>query len=298
MAWSSCGGRSPKSASARHSWRRPKMCPALKPSTIISVGSIQCPAWPFTNRTKSPLRRRHLEISAGLSPMKAHPDIVAIGASSGGIEALQGLLEALLDLHAIVLVVLHRPANRASYLRDILLRNVRMPVVVARHGERLHKGVCYIGEPSQPGRPRSARRPFTRPSIHYAQHRSAVHVVSSAIRSEDHWRGAFGAARRWNAWARGHQESRWNCHGPESVGGCISGHASQRDQLRRPDRSGCADFRSCRRDYPADRYGSHQAAGVDPINDCSESEAVVIRAVVSQRHSPVNLCPTHFSDGG
>jgi two-component system, chemotaxis family, protein-glutamate methylesterase/glutaminase len=81
--------------------------------------------------------------------MKAHPDIVAIGASSGGIEALQGLLEALLDLDAIVLVVLHRPANRASYLRDILLRNARMPVVVASHAERLHKGVCYIGEPSQ-----------------------------------------------------------------------------------------------------------------------------------------------------
>jgi two-component system, chemotaxis family, protein-glutamate methylesterase/glutaminase len=47
--------------------------------------------------------------------MKAHPDIVAIGASSGGIEALQSLLEALSDLDAIVLVVLHRPANRASY---------------------------------------------------------------------------------------------------------------------------------------------------------------------------------------
>src|SRR5262249_3222071 len=81
--------------------------------------------------------------------MKAHPDIVAIGASSGGIDALQSLLEAMSDIDAIVLVVLHRPANRASYLRDILLRNVRMPVVVARHGERLHKGACYIGEPSQ-----------------------------------------------------------------------------------------------------------------------------------------------------
>jgi chemotaxis response regulator CheB len=81
--------------------------------------------------------------------MKAHPDIVAIGASSGGIEALKSLLEGLADIDAIVLVVLHRPANRASYLRDILLRNVRMPVVVARHGERLHEGVCYIGEPSQ-----------------------------------------------------------------------------------------------------------------------------------------------------
>ena len=81
--------------------------------------------------------------------MKTHPDIVAIGASSGGIEALQSLLGALCDIDAIVLVVLHRPANRASYLRDILLRNMRMPVVVTRHGERLHKSVCYIGEPSQ-----------------------------------------------------------------------------------------------------------------------------------------------------
>jgi chemotaxis response regulator CheB len=81
--------------------------------------------------------------------MKTHPDIVAIGASSGGIEALQSILEGLADIDAIVSVVLHRPANRTSYLRDILLRNVRMPVVVTRHGERLHKGVCYIGEPSQ-----------------------------------------------------------------------------------------------------------------------------------------------------
>jgi two-component system, chemotaxis family, protein-glutamate methylesterase/glutaminase len=81
--------------------------------------------------------------------MKGHPDIVAIGASSGGIEALQSLLEGLSDLDAIVLVVLHRPANRASYLRDILVRKCHMPVVVARHGERLHHGVCYIGDPSQ-----------------------------------------------------------------------------------------------------------------------------------------------------
>jgi hypothetical protein len=59
--------------------------------------------------------------------MKAHPDIVAIGASSGGIEALQSLLKELADVSAIVLVVLHRPANRVSYLRDILLRNVHVP---------------------------------------------------------------------------------------------------------------------------------------------------------------------------
>jgi two-component system chemotaxis response regulator CheB len=81
--------------------------------------------------------------------MNAHPDIVAIGASSGGVEALQSLLAALSDLDAIVLVVLHRPANRTSALREILLRELRMPVVIARHGELLQHGVCYIAEPSQ-----------------------------------------------------------------------------------------------------------------------------------------------------
>ena len=81
--------------------------------------------------------------------MNTHPDMVAIGASSGGIEALQGLLAALSDLDAIVLVVLHRPANRTSFLREIVLRELRMPVVIARHGELLHHGVCYIAEPSQ-----------------------------------------------------------------------------------------------------------------------------------------------------
>jgi len=81
--------------------------------------------------------------------MNAHPDIVAIGASSGGVEAMQRLLAALSELDAIVLVVLHRPANRTSSLREILLRELRMPVVIARHGELLHHGVCYIAEPSQ-----------------------------------------------------------------------------------------------------------------------------------------------------
>jgi len=81
--------------------------------------------------------------------MNAHPDIVAIGASSCGIEALQSLLAAISDLDAIVLVVLHRPANRTSFLREILMRELRMPVVIARHGELLHHGVCYIAEPSQ-----------------------------------------------------------------------------------------------------------------------------------------------------
>jgi two-component system chemotaxis response regulator CheB len=129
--------------------------------------------------------------------MNAHPDIVATGASSGGVEALQRLLAALSELDAIVLVVLHRPANRTSSLREILLRELRMPVVIARHGELLHHGVCYIAEPSQhlmvgPGLRADL---FARPSLHHAQYRSAVHLAGAALRGKDHWRGAFRAAR-------------------------------------------------------------------------------------------------------
>jgi len=138
--------------------------------------------------------------------MNARPDIVAIGASSGGVEALQSLLAALSELDAIVLVVLHRPAHRTSSLREILVRELRMPVVIARHGELLHHGVCYIAEPSQhlmvgPG----LRADIARPSLHHAQYRSAVHFAGVALRGKNHRRGAFRAARRRNARACGHQ---------------------------------------------------------------------------------------------
>jgi chemotaxis response regulator CheB len=38
-------------------------------------------------------------------------------------------------LSAAVLVVLHRPSNRISYLRDVLARRSRLPVVIAKEGE-------------------------------------------------------------------------------------------------------------------------------------------------------------------
>jgi two-component system chemotaxis response regulator CheB len=55
------------------------------------------------------------------------PDIVAIGASAGGLEALEKLLLQLPpELRAAIVVVLHRPAERISYLREILARRVKM----------------------------------------------------------------------------------------------------------------------------------------------------------------------------
>lgn len=83
--------------------------------------------------------------------MQAHRiDVIAIGASAGGVEALSKLLRALpMDLPAAVLVTLHRPVARDSQLQQILARVSRLPVVVARQGERLLPGKCYLGSPSR-----------------------------------------------------------------------------------------------------------------------------------------------------
>jgi two-component system, chemotaxis family, protein-glutamate methylesterase/glutaminase len=78
------------------------------------------------------------------------PDIVAIGASAGGLEALEKLLLQLPpELPAAIVVVLHRPVERISYLREILARLTKMPVVIPEEGERLRHGTCYLGLPDR-----------------------------------------------------------------------------------------------------------------------------------------------------
>jgi two-component system chemotaxis response regulator CheB len=75
--------------------------------------------------------------------------MVAIGASGGeGLDDLKALLAALpADLPAVVLVVLHRPSDRLSHLKQVLSRVSQMPVLVAEEGERFRIRSCYIGEP-------------------------------------------------------------------------------------------------------------------------------------------------------
>ena len=80
-----------------------------------------------------------------------HPlNILAIGASAGGIEALTALLKALPhNLPIAVLVVLHRPSETASRLPQILARESGMRVIVAQGGEEPQRGTCYIGTPDR-----------------------------------------------------------------------------------------------------------------------------------------------------
>ena len=84
------------------------------------------------------------------APDPLHHAIVAIGASGGqGMRDIEAVLAGLTpDLPAVVMVVLHRPVDRVSHLRDMLARTSALPVHVACGGERLHAGCCYIGEPA------------------------------------------------------------------------------------------------------------------------------------------------------
>ena len=75
-------------------------------------------------------------------------DVVVVGASAGGVEALRDLLGRLpADLPAAVLVVLHMPTGSRSRLPAILDRICMLPVRPARHGAPLERGTVTVCVP-------------------------------------------------------------------------------------------------------------------------------------------------------
>ena len=75
-------------------------------------------------------------------------DIVVVGASAGGVEALGDLAASLPgDLPAAVFVVLHLPADGTSALPDILRRQGPLPAAHASDGEAIQPGRIYVAPP-------------------------------------------------------------------------------------------------------------------------------------------------------
>ena len=78
----------------------------------------------------------------------ANRDVVVVGASAGGVEALQAMAAGLpVDLPAAVLIVLHVPRMSPSALPTILSRAGPLPAKHARDGERLGHGRIYVAPP-------------------------------------------------------------------------------------------------------------------------------------------------------
>ncbi len=80
--------------------------------------------------------------------MAVKRDLIVLGASAGGVEALTKVCRALpADLPAAVFVVLHVPARTTSMLPSILSRAGRLRAAHATDGEPIEQGRIYIAPP-------------------------------------------------------------------------------------------------------------------------------------------------------
>ena len=75
-------------------------------------------------------------------------ELVALGASAGGIDVLNGLLAALpSDFAAAVMIVVHLPPDPPSYLVESFGRRSSLPVIEPDAGERILAGRVYVAPP-------------------------------------------------------------------------------------------------------------------------------------------------------
>ncbi len=101
-------------------------------------------------------------------------DLIVIGTSAGGVDAVSTLLAGLpADLPASVLVIQHQLAGSIPYLVDILRRHSTLPVTWAEEGAAVEHGHVYVAPPDShllltDGHLRldgGARENYSRPSI-------------------------------------------------------------------------------------------------------------------------------------
>jgi two-component system chemotaxis response regulator CheB len=77
--------------------------------------------------------------------MRCDLDVVAIGASAGGVTALPIVLSTLAaDFPAAVIIVLHLNPHHRSYLASVLARTCRLPVREAESGDVMKASVVYV----------------------------------------------------------------------------------------------------------------------------------------------------------
>ena len=116
-------------------------------------------------------------------------DTIVVGASAGGVQALNKLVSDLpSDLPAAVFIVLHIPPDIPSLLPEILSRNAQLEVAHAIDGEKIRGGKVYVAPPdhhlliqdSHIELVRGPKENLHRPSID-ALFRSAARAASSRV---------------------------------------------------------------------------------------------------------------------
>jgi two-component system, chemotaxis family, protein-glutamate methylesterase/glutaminase len=104
-------------------------------------------------------------------PTRPPFDVVAIGASAGGVEALHVVLSALpAEFPVPVLVVQHMDPRHKSMLAGLLARRCRLHVKQAVPHEELRPGTVYIAQPDAHLLVREGRLVLTdTPQVHFSR---------------------------------------------------------------------------------------------------------------------------------
>jgi two-component system chemotaxis response regulator CheB len=77
-------------------------------------------------------------------------DVIVVGASAGGVQALMQLLQLLpSDLPAVLCIVLHRSPFHETQLPFVLGRHARLPVMEPADGVPVRPGVVYVAPRDQ-----------------------------------------------------------------------------------------------------------------------------------------------------
>ena len=115
-------------------------------------------------------------------------DIVVVGASAGGVEAVSKLVENIAGFKGAMFIVIHTGSGGPGLLAELLNRRGTLPVLNAEDGKRIQPGYIHVAPPDnhlvlEHGRMRLIKGPLEnrhRPSID-ALFRSAANVYGPQV---------------------------------------------------------------------------------------------------------------------
>jgi two-component system, chemotaxis family, protein-glutamate methylesterase/glutaminase len=93
-------------------------------------------------------RTRHMNPPERTAPDSGH-DILVVGGSAGALEPLQRMIAMFpADFPAAIFIVIHI-GGHLSYLDKVLLKNAKLPVVLARNGQPIRHGCVSVAPPDR-----------------------------------------------------------------------------------------------------------------------------------------------------
>ena len=122
---------------------------ASSSTTSVSVPSQKGPETPLAEPAQDTAALDSItDTNESIAAASSRFPIVGIGASAGGLEALEGLVRRLSNDAMAYVVLQHLSPGHESILTEILARNTAMKVVTIRHGLLLEQNTIYIAPPA------------------------------------------------------------------------------------------------------------------------------------------------------